>query len=74
MDRTTLTAALMPLKRRRLVGVIPDPADTRACLLTLTRTGRTLLARAVPIWERTHARLDTLLGGNNLRSKLRALS
>src|SRR5437660_7225430 len=27
MDRTTLTAALKPLERRRLVEVTPDPAD-----------------------------------------------
>jgi DNA-binding MarR family transcriptional regulator len=77
MDRTTLTAALKPLKRRRLVRVIPDPADTRSRLITLTRTGRTLLARAVPVWERTHASLDALLGssgGNSLRGTLRALS
>jgi DNA-binding MarR family transcriptional regulator len=77
MDRTTLTAALKPLKRRRLVIVVPDPADTRARLVTLTRTGRTLLTRAVPVWERTHASLDSLLGStgrNNVRGTLRALS
>jgi DNA-binding MarR family transcriptional regulator len=81
MDRTTLTAALKPLLRRRLVRVVPDPADTRARLITLTRAGRALLGLAVPVWERTHANLDALLrstggstGGSNLRSKLRALS
>jgi DNA-binding MarR family transcriptional regulator len=77
MDRTTLTAALKPLLRRRLVRVVPDPADARARLITLTRAGRALLGDAVPVWERTHASLDALLGstgGSNLRSKLRALS
>src|SRR5271170_1281949 len=29
MDRTTLTAALKPLERRRLVKVAADPADRR---------------------------------------------
>src|SRR5512140_1413079 len=55
MDRTTLTAALKPLPRRRLVALAVDPADKRARLMTLTPSGRNLLARATPIWERAHA-------------------
>src|SRR5216683_1213941 len=54
MDRTTLTAALKPLERRGLVMVTTDPADKRSRLMTLTPAGRGLLARAVPIWQRTH--------------------
>ena len=77
MDRTTLTAALKPLERRGLLEVKPDPEDRRSRLLTLTRAGRSLLAEAVPIWERTHRSLDGLLGGSNpnqLRNDLRSLS
>lgn len=77
MDRTTLTAGLKPLVRRRLVRVVRDAADSRARHLKLTRAGRALLARAVPIWKRTHASLDARIGsngGSRLRSKLRALS
>jgi DNA-binding MarR family transcriptional regulator len=40
MDRTTLTAALKPLQRRRLVAVTIDPADKRGRLMTLTPAGR----------------------------------
>ena len=77
MDRTTLTAALKPLQRRGLVEVSPDPADKRSRLITLTPTGLKLLARAVPIWERTHSAVEGLLSGadpDHLRSSLRALS
>jgi DNA-binding MarR family transcriptional regulator len=77
MDRTTLTAALKPLERRGLVVVKPDPEDGRSRLVMLTRTGRYLLAKAVPIWERTHKELNSLLGGsdaNQIRSDLRSLS
>jgi DNA-binding MarR family transcriptional regulator len=77
MDRTTLTAALKPLQRRRLVAVTVDPADKRGRLLALTVAGRSLLARATPVWERTHARLeDRLAKGepDRLRGSLRALS
>ena len=77
MDRTTLTAALKPLERRRLVKVKADPGDRRSRLMALTSKGMTLLARAVPIWERTHHEIEGLLPDgdpNRLRSNLRALS
>ena len=76
MDRTTLTAALKPLVRRRLVAAKVDPADRRSRLLTLTPQGRSLLARALPIWQRTHSEVEDLLpgGSDHLRNNLRALS
>jgi DNA-binding MarR family transcriptional regulator len=77
MDRTTLTAALKPLERRGLVTVAADPGDRRSRLVALTSKGMTLLARAVPIWERTHQEIERLLPDgdpNRLRSNLRALS
>src|SRR3974390_3561313 len=36
MDRTTLTAALKPLQRRRLLRISVDPADRRGRIMTLT--------------------------------------
>jgi len=63
MDRTTLTAALKPLQRRRLVTVMVDANDRRSRRLKLTPAGRALLARAFPVWRRTHAEIDRLLPG-----------
>ena len=77
MDRTTLTAALKPLERRGLVTVAPDPRDRRSRLMALTPKGTTLLAGAVPIWERIDREIEGLLPDgdpNRLRSNLRALS
>jgi len=77
MDRTTLTAALKPLERRRLVKVTVDPDDKRGRLLALTPAGHKLLARAVPIWTRAHAELDARLpngGAELLRGSLLALA
>jgi DNA-binding MarR family transcriptional regulator len=77
MDRTTLTAALKPLERRGLVKVTANPADKRSRLMTLTSAGRSLLARAVPIWQRTHAEIEARLadgGPDLLRGNLRALA
>jgi DNA-binding MarR family transcriptional regulator len=75
MDRTTLTAALKPLQRRGLVTVAADPTDRRSRLLALTPAGRKLLARAVPIWERTSAEVEAgLADADRLRSDLCAIS
>ena len=77
MDRTTLTANLKPLARRGLVEMAADAADRRCRRLALTAAGRDLLVAALPVWEQTHARLETLLAGANpdeLRAELRALS
>lgn len=77
MDRTTLTAALKPLQRRRLITVMVDANDRRSRRLKLTPAGRALLARAFPVWRRTHAEIDRLLPGtgpDRLRRDLIALT
>src|SRR5215468_5072277 len=53
MDRTTLTAALKPLRRRDLLKITADQADRRGRIITLTPKGRRLLVRAVPLWRST---------------------
>ena len=76
MDRTTLTAALKPLERRGLVQIVPDEADRRSRRLILTAAGRTVLAAAMPIWQRTHAAVEAALPGETaeaLRTALREL-
>ena len=77
MNRTTLTAALKPLERDGLVVIEVDPQDRRSRLLRLTEAGHAVLARAVPIWRRTHAEAQAALGeggAERLRSALVALS
>ncbi len=77
MDRTTLTAALKPLARRGLVTVAADPEDRRSRLMTLTSEGRSVLARAIEIWKRTHASIERRLEdgeADRLRAGLRAVS
>jgi|SRR5262245_39471451 len=77
MDRTTLTAALKPLERRRLVTVKVDAGDRRNRRLQLTSAGKALLASAVPVWRHTHGEIDRLLPSaapDRLRRDLLALS
>lgn len=61
MDRTTLTAMLKPLSRRGLLTSAEDSEDRRARRLELTRRGRALLARAMPLWTAAHGELEELL-------------
>jgi DNA-binding MarR family transcriptional regulator len=75
MDRTTLTAALKPLERRGLVKISQDPADRRSRILALTRKGKDLLIRAMPVWERTHHEVEQSIPDGDpdgLRRNLRA--
>jgi len=77
MDRTTLTAALKVLERRKLVKVAVDKEDRRSRLLTITPAGRALLNKAFPIWQKTHAAIEekvTAVKPDTLRAALRALS
>ena len=77
MDRTTLTANLKPLERRRLVRIRVDAADRRTRRLVLTAAGRRHLIAALPAWENGHAMIEPVLAGasaNRLRADLRSLS
>lgn len=75
MDRTTLTANLKPLERRRLVKMATDPTDGRVRLLRLTPAGRTVLTKALPIWRHLHAEIEAALSDpEHLRSELNHLS
>ncbi|HKS89811.1 MAG TPA: MarR family winged helix-turn-helix transcriptional regulator [Stellaceae bacterium] len=76
MDRTTVTANLKPLQRRGMVGASVGERDRRTRYFVLTPPGRAMLASALPVWQRTHAALDTCLDGasEELRAGLRALS
>jgi DNA-binding MarR family transcriptional regulator len=75
MDRTTLTANLKPLERRRLLTVSVDKGDRRSRRLALTAAGRRLLVRAYPVWQDTHAEIERLVdSAGDLRDALRALS
>src|SRR6476646_10717054 len=71
MDRTTLTAALKPLERRGVVKVSVDKDDKRSRRLSITFAGRMLLAKAFPLWRRTHAEIERGIprsGPDNLRA------
>jgi len=62
MDRTTLTRNLRPLARRGWVR-IEAGEDRRERNLSLTRSGRAALDRALPLWQQAQARVLDHVGG-----------
>ena len=76
MDRTTLTANLKPLVRRKLVKVMIDPTDKARPSAGATSAGRATVITALPLWKKGRRRA-TLIARSNpdlLRADLRALS
>lgn len=77
MDRTTLTANLKPLERRRLVKIAVDKQDKRGRRLIITAAGRALLSMAFPLWQQAHADTERLITGitpDAMRNALREVS
>src|SRR5260221_13921122 len=72
MDHATVTAAVRKLEKRRLVTLRPDGSDRRARRVSLTETGTALIATAVPLWRREHAKLAAELDheGREIRGQL----
>lgn len=62
MDRTTLTRNLRPLERQGWVR-IEEGEDRRERNLSLTRSGRAALERALPLWQQAQARVLEHVGG-----------
>ncbi|HEY3496329.1 MAG TPA: MarR family winged helix-turn-helix transcriptional regulator [Polyangiaceae bacterium] len=61
MDRTTVTAALKPLQRRKLVRVDVARDDARAREAVLTPAGEALLCKAIPLWQVQQERMQKML-------------
>ncbi|MCC8536766.1 MarR family winged helix-turn-helix transcriptional regulator [Xanthomonas axonopodis pv. poinsettiicola] len=61
MDRTTLTRNLKPLLEAGWVQSRRGE-DARLKLVALSRSGRGLLVRALPHWQRAQTQLETLFG------------
>jgi DNA-binding MarR family transcriptional regulator len=76
MDRTTVTAALKPLQRRKLVRVDVSGDDARAREAVLTPAGEALLNEAMPLWRVQQGRLKKMLSAEDaeaLRAHLERL-
>lgn len=73
MDRTTVTAALKPLQRRKLVRVNVARDDARARDAVLTPAGEALLREAIPLWRVQQERLKKMLSAKDAEALLAQL-
>ena len=76
MDRTTLTRNVELLIRDGLAEIVPGQ-DKRMKLLKSTDKGRTVFARAIPLWEEAQNSIVSKLGKQNwkeLAQKLTAVT
>jgi DNA-binding MarR family transcriptional regulator len=63
-DRSSLTASLKPLERKRLVESRADKNDRRVRHLALTTAGMALLDGAEPLWREAQDKAERLLGND----------
>lgn len=61
VDRSTLTAALKPLERRRLLRIQPHSTDRRIKQILLTNRGKELMEMAIPVWEEAKLKIGPAL-------------
>jgi DNA-binding MarR family transcriptional regulator len=76
MDRTTVTAVLKPLQRRKLVRVDVAEDDARAREAVLLPAGEALLREAIPLWRVQQERVKKMLSSEDaeaLRAHLERL-
>jgi len=62
MDRTTLVRALKPLSRDGYIQQLPDAANSRKMVFTLTEEGRKKYAEAHEHWLLAQAEFDASFG------------
>ncbi len=61
MDRTTLTRNLKPLENQGLIQTVPG-SDRREREITLTPTGESMLAKALPLWRKAQGQVQQEIG------------
>jgi DNA-binding MarR family transcriptional regulator len=72
MDRTTLTRNLSPLLKKGWIKVSVG-SDRRARPVRITPKGKTILERALPLWEQAQAQIVNRLGASNWDQIMRGL-
>lgn len=73
IDRTTLTRNLQPLINRNLIGTTPGE-DRRVRNIQLTPQGKSLLKRALPLWQNVQSQVVDGLGRKRWEGLLDDLS
>lgn len=73
MDRSTLGHLLRPLLKRGLLKLEPSKKDGRNRVIRLTPGGKSLLAKARPLWASAERRFERKIGAKSARALRDAL-
>jgi DNA-binding MarR family transcriptional regulator len=73
MDRSTLGHLLRPLLKRGLLKLEPSKTDGRSRAIRLTPAGKSLLAKARPLWAKAERRFESKIGAKPARDLRAAL-
>ena len=66
LDPSTLTRNLQVMLRHGWIEEVPDDGDQRGAPLAATATGRRLLEKVAPAWQRAQARAKRMLGSDGV--------
>jgi DNA-binding MarR family transcriptional regulator len=62
MDQSTIGQNLRPLEREGLISLVTDVSDRRSRRVKLTKTGRSKLAAALPLWRVAQSQFESSFG------------
>jgi len=74
MDRSTLGHLLRPLLKRGLLKLEASKEDRRSRVIRLTPAGKSLLAKARPLWADAERRFERKIGAKPARALREALA
>lgn len=74
MDQTTVTRNIEKLERAGLVTTGPHPDDPRKKIVELSPSGRSVLAKAHPLWEKAQRQIMSRMGGGDYGTLLQLLA
>ncbi|MCU7844244.1 MAG: MarR family winged helix-turn-helix transcriptional regulator [Candidatus Thiodiazotropha sp. (ex Monitilora ramsayi)] len=70
LDQTTLSRNLKPLLRDGYLQIKPNVNDSRIKVISLTKAGKSLYKKALPIWAQAQEDVIQRLGVNNAKDVL----
>lgn len=76
-DRSTLGHLLRPLEKRGLATLVVSAQDRRSRIIALTPAGKTLVAKARPLWAAAQRRFERHFGeaaARDLRATLKQIA
>ena len=73
LEQSSLSRNLAVLERVGFIRLVPGEEDRRERIVSLTRSGRSALVKAFPVWRKAQSAIASALEGNELDNQLRSL-